>query len=575
MSIHSPRRIPVLGLTIGLVLALALPAAAQGPPDHAGPPGHANATEGAGPPDHAGPPDEAQVTVVNSGHLHGKAIDLDWRADEPFPEGEERGVARISTMMNEIREDRGEEQTLLFDTGDTIQRTPFTHYFQAQQPFHETGRTHPMAKVVNHVGWDAWAAGNHEWNYGLDLLDAFADQVEAPMHAANAVDPDTGDPLYAPYSIHTVNLKGQKPIDVAFLGLTHPESAVWDRHHVEGKVEFLDPVETAQDYVPGLRDQADLVLVAVHAGVSEYGAPLAEEVPGIDAVLAGHTSERSEWVENQETGEDVLVAMKGTDGTWSSIIDFELAKERGEWTVTDIAHEEVDAGEFAEDPEVVALVEDDVQEVREWLDTSIGEATEDMPLADALQEDVAAMDWMNVVQKEEVEQALDGTEHEDLPVLSAAPPLNTGLGLDEGELLVRDVFGLYQYENNVLKAVKATGEDVLDYLEWTAANHNPWFFAPTYPTDIEFDLTQDEGERVVLAEYEGEPLTEDDEFVLTTTNYNINGGGGGPLPDLEVVYPRDDDFRHPPDLFVDWVEEHHTVDPDDDWRIHNWEIVGE
>jgi 2',3'-cyclic-nucleotide 2'-phosphodiesterase / 3'-nucleotidase len=473
-------------------------------------------------------------------------------------------------MMNEIREDRGEDRVLLFDTGDTIQRTPFTHYFQVHEPFHETGEMHPMAKVVNHVGWDAWAAGNHEWNYGLDVLDAFAGQVEAPMLAANALDVETGEPMYEPYSIHRVNLKGHKPIDVAFLGLTHPESAVWDRHHVAGKVEFLDPVETAQAYVPELEEQADVVLVGVHAGVRQFGASLAEQVPGIDIVLAGHTSERSAWVENEVTGEDVLVAMKGTDGTWSNIIDLDLTKERGQWTISDIAHEEVDAGNFEEDPAVVELVADDVQTVRDWLDTPIGEATEAMPLENSLNEDVAAMDWMNHVQKQEVEQALEDTEFADVPVLSAAPPLNTNLGLPEGELLVRDVFGLYQFENNVLKAVEATGEDVLDYLEWTAANHNQWFFAPTYPSVVEFDLSQDPGERVVTATYDGEPITEDDRFVLTTTNYNINGGGGGPLPDLDVVYPVDDDFQHPPDLFIQWVEEHGTVDPEDDWRIHNW-----
>jgi 2',3'-cyclic-nucleotide 2'-phosphodiesterase / 3'-nucleotidase len=522
-----------------------------------------------------------QLTIVNAGHLHGKAIDLDWRADEPFPEGRERGAARISTMMNEIREDRGEEQTLLFDTGDTIQRTPFTHYFQVHEPFHKTGEMHPMAKVVNHVGWDAWAAGNHEWNYGLEVLDAFADQVEPPMLAANALDVETGEPMYAPYSTHRVNLKGHKPIVVAFLGLTHPSVAVWDRHHVAGKVEFLDPVETAQSYVPQLREQADVVLVGVHAGVRQFGASLAAQVPGIDIVLAGHTSERSAWVENEETGEDVLVAMKGTDGTWSNIIDLDLTMERGQWTISDITFEEVDAGNYEEDPEVVALVADDVQKVRNWLDTPIGEATEDLPLERALIEDIAATDWMDLVQKEEVEQALEGSEYEDLPVLSASPPLNTNLGLEAGELLIRDVFGLYNFENNVLKAVKASGEDVIDYLEWSVSFHNTldhagphrriggsvWYFGPTYPLDIEFDLGKEPGERVVKAEFEGEPIGADDEFVLATTNYNINGGGGGPLPDLEVVYS---EFQYIPDLFVEWVRENKVIDPTDDWRIHNW-----
>jgi len=65
---------------------------------------------------------------------------------------------------------------------------------------------------MNHIGYDAAALGNHEFNYGIPLL------------GANALDAATGLPGFAPYVIKTVPVKGEKPIRVGILGLTNPAS---------------------------------------------------------------------------------------------------------------------------------------------------------------------------------------------------------------------------------------------------------------------------------------------------------------------------------------------------------------
>ena len=61
-----------------------------------------------------------------------------------------------------------------------------------------------MARAMNLVGYDAAALGNHEFNYGLDTLRTFEEQLDFPLLGANAVDPATKRPAFPPYIIKTL-----------------------------------------------------------------------------------------------------------------------------------------------------------------------------------------------------------------------------------------------------------------------------------------------------------------------------------------------------------------------------------
>ena len=93
-----------------------------------------------------------------------------------------------------------------------------------------------------------------------------------------------------------------KVVKVGVLGLTNPGIAIWDKANVEGRMAFPGLVEQAKIWVPQLRKAgADIVVVSAHSGAdtsSSYGDALpypenaatlvAQQVPGIDAILVGH-----------------------------------------------------------------------------------------------------------------------------------------------------------------------------------------------------------------------------------------------------------------------------------------------
>jgi 2',3'-cyclic-nucleotide 2'-phosphodiesterase/3'-nucleotidase len=194
-----------------------------------------------------GQQDDYHLTVMGTTDLHGNALNWDYFKNAEYDDKAKNdlGLAKISTLVNQVRQDRGRSSTLLIDAGDTIQGTPLTYYYAKVEPI-TSGGIHPMAAAMNAIGYDAAALGNHEFNYGIPLLRKFQSQLTFPLLGANAIDDATGQPAFAPYVIKTIHPAHGKPIRVGILGLTNPGIAIWDKANVEGKLSFPGLVEQAK-----------------------------------------------------------------------------------------------------------------------------------------------------------------------------------------------------------------------------------------------------------------------------------------------------------------------------------------
>ena len=258
-----------------------------------------------------------QLTVMGTTDLHGNALNWDYFKNAEYDDSAHNdvGLAKVSTLVNQVRADRGDRNTLLIDAGDTIQGTSLAYYYAKIQPISKRVE-HPMAAAMNAIGYDAAAVGNHEFNYGIPYLRTFEKQLDFPLLAANALDDGTGKPAFKPYVIKTVKPAHGKPIKVGILGLTNPGIAIWDKANVEGKMHFDGLVEQAKKYVPEMkRAGADVVIVAAHSGAdtsSSYGDTLpfpenaatlvAQQVPGIDAILVGHAHQEIAVADRHQHG---------------------------------------------------------------------------------------------------------------------------------------------------------------------------------------------------------------------------------------------------------------------------------
>jgi 2',3'-cyclic-nucleotide 2'-phosphodiesterase/3'-nucleotidase len=578
--------------------------------------GRADAAPDAGPLA-AGKPGHFRLTVLGTTDTHGNVFNWDYFKDVEYDDSAHNdiGLAKISTLVTAMRAERGDANTLVLDAGDTIQGTPLAYYYAKVDPI-TGGSVHPMAKAMNAIGYDAAALGNHEFNYGLETLRTFESQCTFPLLSANSVDWATGAPVFKPYLIRTFKARGGKDVKVGILGLVTPGVAIWDKANVEGQVRFRGIVEQAKVMVPKLKQAGcDLVIVSCHSGATpgfSYGdalpfaenasRQLAEEVAGVDAVLVGHA--HVEIVENLVAskvtpGKKVLLTEPLKWGMRLSVMDFDLEFVKGRWQLVDAHAHVLNANTAPEDPEVAALVRDDHAIVRTYVNSVIGTCTMALSAATARFEDTAAIDFINPVQAEAVKAALAGTPDETLPGLSIAAPFNRDAAIPAGNVTVRDVAGLYIYDNTLL-GIRFTGAQVKAYLEYSAAffktvtGAGPYApddvtgaLSPTTGTTIpdynydimggldaslayDIDIAMPVGQRITKLTYGGQAIDPAAQFVIAINNYRQSGGGGFPgVLTTPVLYNAQVEIRQ---LLIDWTVEQGVIDPTT-FTTYDWKLV--
>lgn len=547
------------------------------------------------------------LTLLATTDTHGRVANWDYFKDDVYqePSGDTVGLAKVASVVEEVRAEVGDEQLLVLDNGDAIQGTPLTYYFARIESILDTGEDHPMATAFNLIGYDAQVVGNHEFNYGLDLLGAYEDDLDAALLGANVVDAETGEPYLQPYTLIRKNVRGHKPVTVGVLGLTTPGSAIWDKGNVEGRVEFLDMVETAERYVPEMRAKgAEVVVVLSHAGIgdSSYdegtGVPpenptdvIAATVPDIDVIVVGHThlDEPKQVITNEVTGEEVLLTQPYRWGGTVARVDLDLTKVRGRWDVTAADSAAIRTKDYPEHPAVMAAIADEHAATVEYVNQVVAESTETMTAETSFWQDTPIIDFIQHVQTETVSAALAGTEHADLPVLSIAAPFSRSAVFPEGPVTVRDIAGLYIYDNT-LEAVELDGAQVKEYLEYSAkyfeqvtdGTFDPDTDVnaggtPDYNYDIlsgveyDIDVSMPVGRRIEnLRMPDGTPVGDDDRFVVAVNNYRRSGGGGFPhIPTAPVVYNEQQEIRQ---LLIDWASERGVIDPAE-FFVPNWQLT--
>ena len=546
-------------------------------------------------------------SILGTTDLHSHVFDWDYYLDAAYSDkaGNSVGVARVATLIKQQREAKGEEHVLLVDAGDIIQGTSLAYYFARVKPITDKGASkHPMAVAMNHMRYDAAALGNHEFNYGIEVLRKFESQCHFPLLGANALDAKTLKPAFQPYTVKRICVPGAPDIKVGVLGLTNPGIALWDKDNVSGKMVFPGLVEQAKKYVPRLRALGcDVVFLTDHSGLdgsSSYGDELpyvenasnlvAQQVPGIDAILVGHTHVEvpSYTVKNDETGEDVLLSEPYCWGYRLSVFDFELELVRGQWKVTGKTAQTLNPNTVDEDPEIKKLLEADHELVVQYVNTAVGTCTEDLSAAESCWKDVPIMDFIHEVQTETVKAGLSASDAA-LPLISVAAPFSRTADIPAGSVTIKDIAGLYIYDNT-LYGKKLTGAQLKDYLEYAAkyyhqvpsgtkvdtstlTNANS-FWDYMYDTaagvSYDIDIAQAEGSRIRNLTYNGAAVTDDQVFVVAVNNYRANGGSGYPhIATADIAYSSTNEIRQ---LMIDYVTAKGALNPAD-FAAANWKLT--
>jgi len=241
---------------------------------------------------HAAPGDRTRVTIVSTTDLHGNILPIDYYTNRPA----NVGLAKAATLIRQARKD--DPNLVLIDSGDTIQGTPLAYYHNRKN----NTPPDPMMLGMSALKFDALAIGNHEFNFGLAVLEKARREASFPWLSANTYRTGTEETAYAPYLIKDVN--GAR---VGIIGLTTPGVPSWENPENFAGLEFRDPVASARKWVAHLRtkERVDVVVVAMHMGLEadlrtgkinpgqvpmeNAALAVATRVPGVDVIAMGHT----------------------------------------------------------------------------------------------------------------------------------------------------------------------------------------------------------------------------------------------------------------------------------------------
>ena len=548
----------------------------------------------------AAPASAAELVIMATTDVHANVYPWDYYANRPA----QVGLALVDTLVQRIRAQHPE--ALLLDNGDLIQGTPLGTYVARVRPL-QPGQVHPVIDVLNRMGYDAATVGNHEFNYGLDFLEQVLAGARYPVVLANVYRVGTHEPYFTPYVLLRRELDG-RPITIGVIGFAPPQILVWDRTHLQGRLEAGDMVEAARRFVPEMRRQgADVVIALAHSGadpevrwqpgslLENAAYALAQEVPGIDVVVAGHTHlaipgdglpQRPDGIVN-----GVAVVQPSFWGRALGVVTLTLEPQGEGWRVTGKRVELLSTREVQPSQRVQEWARAAHEATLAYVTSPIGRTLVPIDSRASRLTDSALIQLINDVQRRYVEQALVGTPWEGVPVLSAAAPFKSGRGgetdytsIRPGPVTIADVASIYLYDNT-LKAIEITGAELKAWLEHAARNFRQVtpgageepLLDPRWPgynfdqidgVEYEIDITRPVGQRIVRLTYQGRPVEPDDRFILATNNYRADGGGGFPATgkDARVVLDPQVENRQ---LIIESIVEAGTIapQPDGNWRL--------
>ena len=514
------------------------------------------------------------LVVATTTDVHGRLRAWDYYANQAETI---RGLTRAATIVDSVR-GANPGRVILLDGGDLLQGNPFA-YVAAKLSL---DRMNPIIAAMNAMQYDAAAIGNHEYNYGVPYLDSAIRQAKFPFLSANTyrIDPD-GVHAYRAWII--IERAG---VRVGIVGATTPGVTLWDAENIRGRLRFGDIVPAVREAVQEVRQAgADIVLVTVHSGLNEpssydtvttgvpsenVAARIAGEIPGIDLLLYGHSHKE---MRGTAIGQTLLIQPKN----WATSVDvahLEVSRINGRWMVIQKRSDLVQAVGHAENAGVLAVTDAVHRETVAYVTTTIGTTAERWSTDSARVKDTPLIDFIL-----ETERKAAGSD------LASTAAFSTDVVLNPGPITIAQVAQLYPYDNT-LRAVRISGKQLRDYLEFSARYYRtpasataPLEADPQIPgynfdivsgVDYIIDVTRPVGSRITRLDYKGKAVAPGDSFTMALNNYRQTGGGGyAMLSGAPVVYDRQQEIRQ---LLIDEARGHASL-READYFNRNWSLV--
>ncbi len=408
------------------------------------------------------------ISVIEINDLHGALVGREQSWSHGDVVG---GAAWLAGYLNIIR-DENAGGVLFLDVGDSIHGTLISNYLEGASTI----------DVLNRIGIDASVVGNHEFDWGLEVLLERMRQARFPILAANIFieegcreqDEDRdGRPDWAvPFVIRTVH-----GIKVGLVGVTTVTTPSIVKSACVEHLDFRDPAAAIVDLVPEMEAEgATIIVVLAHLGGyppldsrdEVYRMAMGLDPGHIDLICSGHTHLRLDEVVN-----DIPIVQAYSGGTAFSRVDLIVDERTGERVDCEMndsataiyqtyrgepaAYRRWDTGgwETVEPDSGVAMIINRYEAgIEDLMNLAVGETT--LPITRDSRYESVMGDWVADIMRTYVH----------VPGIDFAFTNSGGLraDIDAGEMIYGDVFEALPFDNSLV-VVELDGNEVRQVLE--------------------------------------------------------------------------------------------------------------
>ena len=499
-----------------------------------------------------GRPDEVTLTVLYTTDVNGRVLPYDFALNEKA----KTSMVNISSYIKQVRQENP-DGVILLDAGNMCGVQPSSYYYN----YIETKSEHIVPAVYNYLQYDAVGLGATDIELGPKVYkERLPREYKMPVVCANFVYEETDEPVFKPYVI----LERQH-VRIAVLGLTRPDLDTWIPRQLYAGMNTRPMVETARKWVKIIQEKEhpDVIIGLFHsgAGVPEdhtpdkdndndnngfASVPTGIQAPGISLVLMGQDHRNFEGTFENIKGETFTALEAQSDCIEMGRAELHLRLLANGTYDVQVKTRLVPMEDQPLDVELADRFADVPPRVNDYLDHPLGDIPDTLYAIDAMMGPSRMMDMIHNMQldisKAQVSLA-NFTAIKNIP---------------SGRITTRDLFSLYQY-NNQLYTLKMTGEELEQFLEFGYARQynqmtastdhllrfvydgqgyvkrsvvGPELFTPPYHYTsaagirYEVDVRKPYGDRVgIISMSDGSPFRPKDTLIVAMNSHQVAGGG--------------------------------------------------
>jgi 5'-nucleotidase/UDP-sugar diphosphatase len=485
--------------------------------------------------------DEKEIRILYMNDFHGFAGEHKaFGSDEVLG-----GVAYSAWRADALRKGR---PTILLAAGDMMQGNNWANFFQGR----------PVIEVMNAMGFDAMALGNHEFDFGQGVLKERISEARFPVLCANV----EGIAGIKPYTIKEVN-----GVRIAIIGVVTQDAPVTTHPKNVVGLTFSAPFTAAEKYVKELRHKVDIVLVLSHMGLNQ-DMLLASRVKGIDVIVGGHTHSK---LVNYMRINSTVVVQAWEHGLALGVLD--LAVKDGKIANVKSHLEEINPAKMKKQPAVDAIVEKYEKQIDAVMDQPVGEAEVDLDGKNVRLRETNLGNFVADIIREKA--GADGAI------------INGGgirTSISKGIVRVKDVYSVLPFDNYIV-AIRLTGRRIREALEHgvSGVEDEEGRFPQISGLAFAYSKSARKGSRVKTIMIGGKPVEPDGVYTIATNDFIAVGGdgykvfgeavksskdyrvAGGAIKGENLVYS--DAGKWVRDIVIDYLKEKKRVSPAVDGRI--------